>query len=129
MLWYAAATRVVACPGSDGPLSPPESALRIPELWTPRYGQCRPGQTGTASVAALGLLSQRRTSASVVPRAGGAGSATTQETGCGVSEHGAAITTRHAGGEHFCTPSWGKACEWPCLTVSSTKPGSVLLQL
>src|SRR5215475_2586178 len=110
MLRHAAAARLVACPGSDGPLSPPEDALRILELWAPRCGQCGPGQTGAASAAALVLLSQRRASAPVVPRAGGASSAATQEPGCGALEHCEAITTRHAGGEHFCTPSWGKAC-------------------
>ena len=58
-------------------------------------GQCSPGQTGTASMAALVLLSQRRASAPVVPRAGGAGSAATQEIGRGASEHGVGITTGH----------------------------------
>jgi len=98
MLRHAAAARLGACPDSDGPLSSPESALRVLELWAARCGQCGSRQTGTASMAALVLLSQRRTSAPVVPRAGGAGSAATQEIERGASEHGVGVTTEHADG-------------------------------
>jgi DUF218 domain len=74
------------------------SALRVLELWAARCGQCGPRQTGTASRAALVLLSQRRASAPVVPRAGGAGSAATQEIDRGASEHGVGVTTGRADG-------------------------------